>query len=70
VWRGGWHIPHEYAERIIAAFEKGNDQALAELHDELNMDHELYIAVLGYLPSGVRRQLSEIIERERPRDRG
>jgi hypothetical protein len=64
VWRGGPHIPSTYARRIIQAFEQGKDWTLVELHCELNEDHELYLAVLGYLPSGLRRQWGEIVARE------
>lgn len=56
----------KYAERIFAAFEKGSDVGIVELHRELQADQDFYWAVWGYLPSGMRRQISEILEREKP----
>lgn len=55
----------EYAKRFQQAFEVGIDQAVIDLHAELREDTELYQEVWGYLPSGMRRQIKELIDRSK-----
>lgn len=60
---GGNKKAQEYAKRFHQAFEVGIDQAIIDLNMELHEDEELYRAVWGILPSGMRRQIKEMIER-------
>jgi hypothetical protein len=53
-----------YVDRFIAAFESGNDRTVIDLHKELNESQELYCEVFGYLPSTMRRQIKEIVNRD------
>lgn len=55
----------EYAKRFHDAFELGLDQAVIDLHGELRPDEEFYRAVWGLLPSGMRRQIKELVERSK-----
>jgi hypothetical protein len=56
----------EYRDRILTAFECGNDTSICEIHAELNEDMDLWIEVWGCLPSTMRRQIKEIVDREDP----
>lgn len=53
----------DYATRFHQAFEVGIDQAVVDLNTELHEDEELYRAVWGTLPSGMRRQIKELVDR-------
>jgi hypothetical protein len=57
----------EYAKRIHEAFEVGMDQAViditAELQGDHSDDHAVYRATWGILPSGMRRQIKELVDR-------
>lgn len=55
----------EYAERITVAFESGLEQPVLDIHAELKPDEELYRATWGQLPSGMRRQIKDMIDRNR-----
>jgi ERF superfamily protein len=55
----------DYAKRFHEAFEVGIDQAIIDLHAELQTDHDLYRETWGILPSGMRRQIKELIERSK-----
>lgn len=55
----------QYAQRFHDAFEIGIDQAVIELHGELREDEELYREVWGILPSGMRRQIKDLLDREK-----
>lgn len=55
----------EYADRFAQAIETGIDRAIYELHLEVTEDEELYRQTWSLLPSGMRRQIKEIIEREK-----
>jgi len=65
--RNGTHDKRvkEYAKRFHDAFEVGIDQAVVDLNTELREDEELYRAVWGTLPSGMRRQIKELIDRSK-----
>lgn len=53
----------QYTQRFHEAFEVGIDQAVIDLNTELHEDEDLYRAVWGNLPSGMRRQIKDMIER-------
>jgi hypothetical protein len=53
----------DYARRFNEAFELGLDQAVLDLCEELKGHQELHQATWGYLPSGMRRQVKELLER-------
>jgi hypothetical protein len=53
----------EYTQRFMDAFEVGVDQAVIDLNEELKADTDLYRAVWGKLPSTMRRQIKEMVER-------
>jgi len=55
----------QYAQRFHDAFEVGIDQAVIDLNAELREDEDLYRAVWGNLPSGMRRQIKELVERSK-----
>lgn len=55
----------EYQKRLQQAFEVGIDQAVIDIHTELRQDTELYQEVWGYLPSGMRRQIKDLIDRSK-----
>ena len=55
----------EYADRLHKAFEVGIDQAVLDIHTELREDEELYRATWGLLPSGMRKQIKELLERSK-----
>jgi hypothetical protein len=55
----------EYVKRFREAFEIGLDQAVVDLCGELKGHQELHQAVWGYLPSGMRRQIKELLDREK-----
>lgn len=55
----------EYATRFHTAFEVGIDQAIIDLHQEISQDADFYREVWGILPSGMRRQIKEMIERNK-----
>lgn len=56
----------DYSRRFHEAFELGLDQAVLDLCEELKGHEELHVAVWGYLPSGMRRQIKELLERSKP----
>lgn len=56
----------EYADRFANAVQTGIDHAVYEIHQEIVSDEEFYREVWAQLPSAMRRQLKEIIEREKP----
>jgi len=53
----------EYVKRFNDAFEVGIDQAVIDLNHELQEDTDLYREVWGMLPSGMRRQIKELVDR-------
>jgi hypothetical protein len=53
----------DYARRFNEAFELGLEQAVLDLCEELKGHQELHVAVWGYLPSGMRKQIKELLER-------
>jgi hypothetical protein len=55
----------QYAQRFHDAFEVGIDQAVIDLNAELKEDEDLYRAVWGNLPSGMRRQIKDMVERSK-----
>lgn len=55
----------EYADRFAEAIQAGIDHAVYEIHQEINADQDLYRQTWSLLPSGMRRQLKEIIDREK-----
>ena len=55
----------EYVKRFQEAFEIGLDQAVIDLVSEVKEDQELEVAVWGYLPSGMRRQIKDLLDREK-----
>lgn len=55
----------EYAERFADAVQSGIDGAVYEIHREIVTDEEFYRQVWSFLPSGMRRQLKEIIDRQK-----
>lgn len=55
----------EYQKRLQQSFEVGIDQGVIDIHTELRQDPELYQEVWGYLPSGMRRQIKELIDRSK-----
>lgn len=55
----------QYAKRFHDAFEVGIDQAIIDLNAELKEDEDLYRAVWGNLPSGMRRQIKDMVERSK-----
>jgi ERF superfamily len=55
----------EYADRFAEAVQNGIDGAVYDIHQEITTDEEFYRQVWSFLPSGMRRQLKEIIEREK-----
>lgn len=57
----------EYAQRFADAVQSGIDHAVYEIHTEIVSDEEFYREVWAQLPSAMRRQLKEIIEREKPK---
>jgi len=59
----------EYADRFAEAVQHGNDRAVYEIHKEITSDEELYRQTWSFLPSGMRRQLKEIIDREKLADK-
>jgi hypothetical protein len=54
----------EYAKRFQNALDI-SDQAVMDIHNELNQNHDFYQAVWGQISSGARRQLKEVIERNK-----
>lgn len=57
----------EYAQRFDEAVREGNDRAVYEIHTEIATEEQIYREVWAQLPSAMRRQLKEIIEREKPK---
>jgi hypothetical protein len=55
----------EYADRFAEAVQSGIDGAVYDIHQEIVSDEEFYRQVWSFLPSGMRRQLKEIIERQK-----
>ncbi len=55
----------EYADRFAEAVQAGIDGAVYDIHQEIVSDEEFYRQVWAFLPSGMRRQLKEIIDREK-----
>lgn len=55
----------EYVKRFTEAFEVGIDQAVIDLNLELQEDTDLYREVWGQLPSGMRRQIKDMVERNK-----
>lgn len=55
----------EYAKRLHEAFEVGIDQAVIDLVHEIREDEVLANDVWGILPSGMRRQIKDMLEREK-----
>lgn len=52
----------QYAKRFQEALDI-SEQAVVDIHNELNQDHDFYQAVWGQISSGARRQLKEVIAR-------
>jgi len=52
-----------YVDRFVEAFTDGKDTLVVELHRELNESQELYLEVWGALPSTMRRQIKELVDR-------
>jgi hypothetical protein len=51
----------DYVKRFNDAFEVGIDQAIIDLNQELQEDTDLYREVWGMLPSGMRRQIKDMV---------
>lgn len=63
--RGPSSQAREYVKRFTEAFEIGEDQPILGLNQELQEDTDLYREVWGMLPSGMRRQIKDMIDRSK-----
>jgi hypothetical protein len=63
--RGPSSQAREYVKRFTEAFEIGEDQPILSLNKELQEDTDLYREVWGMLPSGMRRQVKDMIDRSK-----
>lgn len=54
----------EYARRFQEALDV-SDQAVMDIHHEMNEDQDFYRTVWGQIPAGARRQLKEVIDRSK-----
>lgn len=63
--RGPSQLAKEYVKRFTEAFEIGEDQPILGLNQELQEDTDIYREVWGMLPSGMRRQIKDIIDRSK-----
>lgn len=59
----------EYAGRFAEAVQSGSDRGVYDLHREIMTDEEFYRQVWSFMPSGMRRQIKEIIDREKLADK-
>jgi len=59
-------LAQDYARRFNEAFELGLDDAVIDLCAELKPHQELHVAVWGYLPAGMRRQIKDLLARAQP----
>jgi hypothetical protein len=61
-------LARAYADRFHKAFEVGLDQAVIDIANELSSDHSddhaVYKATWGILPSGMRRQIKDLVDRD------
>lgn len=48
----------------MLAWEYGRDDVVVEIHEELNQSQDLYLEVWGSLPSTMRRQIKELVDRD------
>jgi hypothetical protein len=55
----------EYAQRIMDAFVAGQDHIIWDIHKELCEDERMYLDVWSHFPSGMRRSIKELVDREK-----
>lgn len=56
----------EYGKRMTEALEVGIDQAVVDIHNEMNeAGEEFYREAWAYVPTGARREIKAVIERSK-----